>query len=277
MRIPQTPEATPRQNGSLLWYSFPALDKYKDRLVHGFSTRLGGVSEGIYSSMNLSFSRGDNRDSVYRNFCLFGEAVGFPADTSVLSAQTHGTTVQQVDASYAGRGIRQLQPLTEIDGLMTDQLDLPLITSYADCTPLFFYAPDKHMIANCHAGWRGTAKRMAAAGVKALAERGCDPAQLVVVIGPSASPRRYEVGEDTAAHFANIHDEQGAVVKKSAAAGKYMLDMWRANRAVLKECGVEDSNIHTAGLCTIEHPDIFFSHRVLGNQRGSLAAVMMLK
>ncbi len=278
MLAPQTATATAHWQNQLLWYSFPALDQYSDRLVHGFSTRLGGVSEGFYSSLNLGLGRGDKEAHVYENYRLFAAAVGFDQDKAIISAQTHGTTVLTVSAADAGQGLVKSRAYHDIDGLATADKNLPLVTTYADCTPLLFYAPDRHMIANCHAGWRGTAKKMAASGVKLMIELGCDPSQLIVIIGPSAGPERYEVSADTAACFAGLADERGAVIAPIADKdGKFMLDMWRANRTVLMQSGVLAENIHIADLCTIEHADIFYSHRIVGNERGSLAAVIMLK
>lgn len=278
MNIPYTENAVPHMRGELLWYSFPLLDAYSDRLNHGFSTRLGGVSEGALASLNLGLGRGDDLQKVRENYRLWGEAAGFDADKTVISQQTHGVALRKVSRKDEGKGLLRERDYHDIDGLYTDQSGPVLITTYADCTPLLFYAPDRHIAATSHAGWRGTAQRMAAVTVEQLAAEGCDPQQLLAVIGPSAGPQRYEVGEECAAAFAAIRDEAGAVAEPlEDKPGKFLLNMWRANRAVLLSAGVLPQHIAIAGLCTISHPEIFYSHRVCGNQRGSLAAFITLK
>ncbi len=278
MNIPCTENATPHMRGDLLWYSFPLLDAYSDRIIHGFSTRLGGVSEGCFASLNLGLGRGDDPEKVEENYRLLGEAVGFEAERTVISSQTHGVALREVRRADEGKGLFKERDYHDIDGLFTREAGPVLVTTYADCTPLLFYAPDRHLAATSHAGWRGTAQKMAAVTVQRLADEGCDPQQLRVVIGPSAGPLRYEVGSECAEAFAAIRDEAGAVAEPLAdKEGKFLLNMWRANRAVLLEVGVQPQHIATAGLCTISHPEIFYSHRICGNQRGSLAAFIALR
>ncbi len=278
MNIPCTENATPHMRGDLLWYTFPLLDAYADRLIHGFSTRLGGVSEGCYASLNLGLGRGDDLEHVRENYRRLGEAAGFDAAATVISSQTHQVALREVRRADEGKGLFRERDYQDIDGLFTREAGPVLVTTYADCTPLLFYAPDRHIAAVSHAGWRGTAQRMAAVTVERLTAEGCDPQQLRVVIGPSAGPLRYEVGAECAAAFAAIRDEAGAVAEPiEGRAGKFLLNMWRANREVLLESGVLPQHIATAGLCTISHPEIFYSHRVCGDQRGSLAAFIALR
>ena len=155
MQVPQTANAIPHFNQELLWYSFPALDAYADRLAHGFSTRIGGVSEGGLSSLNLGIERGDKPENVRENYHRFGKACGFDPADSVFTWQTHGIKIRQAGKEDRGKGLITPRDYQDIDGLITNETHLPLIAHYADCTPLFFYAPDKHIAAIAHAGWRG--------------------------------------------------------------------------------------------------------------------------
>ena len=275
---PATETALPHEKNGVVYYTFPLLDRFADRLVHGFSTRLGGVSQGGLASLNLGLSRGDQPERLQENLRRFGQAVGFDWTRLVVSQQTHTTNLRQAGAEDAGCGAVRPRPWQDVDGLWTAQRELPLLTHYADCVPLLFYAADRHLCAASHAGWRGTCAGMGRVTVERLQAEGCALEQIYCVIGPSAGPCCYEVDELTAARFDHLRDEQGPVARKRPQyPGKYLLDLWRANRCVLLEAGLPPENIAIASLCTICHPDIFYSHRVQGEDRGSLAAVMMLK
>ncbi|MBR5428903.1 MAG: peptidoglycan editing factor PgeF [Firmicutes bacterium] len=275
---PATPTARPREKDGVVYYTFPLLEAFSDRLVHAFSTRLGGVSEGELAALNLGLSRGDAPERLRENLRRFGAAVGFDWEKLVISQQTHTVNLRQATSADAGCGAVRQRPWHDVDGLWTAEPGLPLMTHYADCTPLLFYAADRHICAASHAGWRGTAAGMARVTVEQLRQQGCDPRQVYCVIGPSAGPCCYEVDELTASRFAALADEQGPVARpRGDAPGKFLLDLWRANRCQLLTAGLPPENVAVAGLCTICHPDVFYSHRVQGERRGSLAAVLMLK
>lgn len=277
-QTPQTPQATPHWRGDLLYYTFPLLQQFSDRLTHGFSTRLGGVSGGGMASLNLGISRGDDPACVAENHARFSAAVGYDWRRTVLSQQTHSTQLRLATAADAGKGLVRSRDYQHVDGLITATQQLPLMTQYADCTPLLFYAPDRHIAATAHAGWRGTAAGMARHTAESLAALGCDLKRLHAVIGPAAGPCCYQVDAATAAHFRALADEAGpVVVPDAAAAGKFLLDLWRANRCQLLAAGLLPQHVAISGLCTICHADIFYSHRVQGEARGALSAVIMLK
>ena len=275
---PRTNEATPHEKDGVVWYTFPALDVFADRMKHGFSTRLGGVSSGGgRDSLNLGTARGDDPANVIENYRRFGAAAGFDPEDTVFARQDHHTVLRQVTAADRGKGLFRQREYGSTDGLYTTEPGVTLITHYADCTSLFFYAPDKNLIASSHAGWRGVAKKMGLVTAVRLADLGCNIKETVAVIGPSAGPGRYEVDEDCAACFADFRDEQGPMVRpEPGVKGKYLVDLWRADRCALLEGGLLPENIHIAGICTISHPEIFYSHRVQGNARGTMAGFMKL-
>lgn len=276
--LPATPAAVPHEKDGVVYYTFPLLDAFSHRLTHAFSTRLGGVSEGGLATLNLGLSRGDAPERLRENLRRFGAAVGFEWEKLVVSQQTHTTNLREATAADAGCGAVRERPWRGIDGLWTRERGLPLLTHYADCTPLLFYAADKNICAASHAGWRGTCAGMGPATVERLRAEGCDPRHIYCVVGPSAGPCCYEVDELTAARFDGLGDEAGPVARpRPEKQGKFLLDLWRANRCLLLRAGLPPENIAVAGLCTICHPDIFYSHRVQGEDRGALAAVMMLK
>lgn len=276
--FPATDNAVPHYEKGVLWYTFPALDEYGCRLRHGFSSRLGGVSSGSgLDSLNLGIGRGDTGENVAENYSCFGAAAGFDPAHTVFTWQDHHTCLREAVSADLGKGLLRQRDYQSVDGLWTAQREVTLIAHFADCTPLFFYAPDRHIAAVSHAGWRGTCAHMAGISVRCLQQQGCDPRQLIAVIGPSAGPGRYQVDAACAAHFAGFADEQGPVFRPDPACpDHYLLDLWRANRVSLLRAGVLPEHISIAGLCTISHPDIFYSHRVQGNARGSLAGFITL-
>ena len=153
-------------------------------LTHGFSTRLGGVSKGIYESMNLSFTRGDNADKVMENFRRFGQAIGIHPGQMVFTDQTHTTNLRVVTQKDCGKGILFDRDYHDIDGLITDCSNVALVTFYADCVPLYFADPKRHVIAMSHSGWRGTVGKIGAKTVAKMQETfGCESEDIYAAIG----------------------------------------------------------------------------------------------
>lgn len=249
-----------------------------DWLEHGFSTRLGGVSTGTFESMNLSFTRGDDPELVMENFRRFGNAIHMDHKDMIFTHQTHTTNIRVVTADDKGKGITKARDYSDIDGLITNEPELPLVTFFADCVPLYFADPVTRAIGASHSGWRGTVSRMGEATVRAMNEAyGCRPENMTAVIGPSICQKCYEVSQDVADAFAESFPEQewrDFIYDKGH--GKYQLDLWRANWYILKAAGIPEENIHISGLCTHCHPNTLWSHRSLGTARGSLAGFMMI-
>ena len=180
---------------------FPLLER-EEWLAHCFTTRKGGVSEGIFSSLNLSFTRGDQREAVMENFRRTAAALGADLGKFVLSDQTHTTHVRKVTWEDAGNGLTRAKSFFDTDGLITDVPGLVLSTFYADCVPLYFADPVHRAIGLSHSGWRGTVGRMGKATVEAMGrEYGTDPGDLLCAIGPSICRDCYEVSQDVAEEF----------------------------------------------------------------------------
>lgn len=253
-----------------VYYTFPAMEAVPF-LRHGFSTRLGGVSEGIYASMNLSFTRGDDPARVRENFTRFCAAAGLPADGVVISAQEHHTTVQSVTAADRGRGLTR-EGFHDVDGLITDVPGVVLCTQYADCVPLLFADPVRRVVATSHAGWRGTVQQIGAVTVRRMAEDyGCRPSDILCGIAPSIGPCCFEVDAPVYEAFTALSVFDGGCY--TAGPGeKYLIDLWEVNRRILLAAGIPAGNVTVTDLCTRCHPDLFWSHRATGSARGSLAA-----
>ena len=192
-----------KENKGVTWLTYPAFEQFKD-IVHGFSTRLGGVSKGIYASMNLSFTRGDEDAAVRENYRRFAAALGFSEKDIVTSDQTHTANVRIVTDEDRGNGITKPRPYTDVDGMITNVRGLVLATFYADCVPLYFIDPVHHAIGLSHSGWRGTVSKIGAVTVKKMQETyGTDPKDVYAAIGPSICQDCYEVSEDVIQEFQN--------------------------------------------------------------------------
>lgn len=275
MLLPKTETLCAHQVGDLVYYTFPALDGVEG-VRHGFSTRLGGVSEGIFASMNLSFTRGDDEAAVRENFHRFCAAIGVKAEDVVISAQTHTPNVKIVTASDRGRGITREKEYTDVDGLITNEPNVVLCTQYADCVPLFFVDPVKRVVATSHGGWRGTAAGIAAVTVeKMVTAFGCRPADILAGIGPSIGHCCFEVDSPVYEAFCRVEVLDDSCYTDNGG-GKYHIDLWQVNRRWLLKAGVPAENVTVTDLCTRCHPDLFWSHRKTGNDRGSLAAFIAL-
>ena len=122
------------------YLTYPSFEQFPD-IVHCFSTRLGGVSQGIFSSMNLSFTRGDEENAVKDNYRRLSAAVGFSLEDIVTSDQTHTTNVQLVGAEDRGKGVTRPRTYKDVDGMITNVPGVVLCTFYADCVPLYFVDP----------------------------------------------------------------------------------------------------------------------------------------
>lgn len=248
-------------------------------IVHGFSTRLGGVSEGYLSKMNLSFNRGDLRENVIINHKRFSEAVGYDYRKLVFSDQVHETRIYKVTKKDAGKGITKKSDILNTDGLMTNETDIPLITFYADCVPIFFYDPVKRVVAMNHSGWKGTVKNISSKMIELMKrEYGCEPSDIICAIGPSICQSCYEISRDVAKEFHDAYtSDKFLKMTKNIGNGKYLLDLHLANYYNLTDAGINPDNIDVTDICTCCNPDFLFSHRASHGKRGNLGAVIMLK
>ena len=262
----------------LVLLQYPQLQAL-DMVKHCFTTRMGGVSKNEFSSLDLSFNRGDDIEAVKENFRRVAEAMEVPAGQIVCSDQTHTTNVRKVTAEDAGSGLTKERPYHDVDGLITDVPGLMLATFYADCVPLYFVDTKHRAIGLSHSGWRGTVHRMGKATLEAMnREYGTEPADVIACIGPSICQDCFEVGPEVAAEFADGFAEQyhnDLFYQKPD--GKYQVDLWRANQIVLREAGIPANQIHTTDICTRCNPSHLFSHRIMGTERGNLAAFLALR
>jgi polyphenol oxidase len=213
--------------------------------VVAFTTRVGGVSEGVYASLNLTRGTGDSKEKVEENRRLACESLGLPYDLLAFNRQVHSPTVHR-----AGPGTRG-EPG---DGLWTDEPRLPMLAMSADCLPIAIARTNgsRRALAVLHAGWRGLAEGVISEGANALRDDATHT--LAAIVGPAIGPCCYEVGPEVSRLF----DDDLTVDGK--------LDLWAAAERALRAAGVD--RVERVDLCTRDHPELFFSHRRDGRARG---------
>lgn len=271
------------------YLTFPVLDEISC-IKHLFSTRLGGVSEGIFSSMNLSFTRGDDDRAVAENFRRIADILGAEPEQIVCTDQTHTTNVRVVTSADCGKGVTRKKDYTDVDGLITKEKGVVLATFYADCVPLYFVDPVREVIGLSHSGWKGTVGGMGRVTVSRMQQEfGCCPEDIYAAIGPSICKECYEVSSDVAQAFETAFAENEYLRKNHAfeqlisyrderqkAEGKCQLDLHLANRWILQSAGVLPEHISVTDVCTAHNPDYLFSHRKTDGKRGNLGAFLCL-
>ena len=263
------------KNGELVYITFPKLESCGE-VRHIFSTRCGGVSEGQYSAMNTSFSGGDDFCKVEENYRRLCGAVGIEISNVVLSKQTHTNNVRIVTKNDCGTGYTK-PSFQDVDGLITNESGVALVTQYADCTPLLFCDPVKRVCATSHAGWRGTVSQIGKITVeKMVSEFGCDPDNIIAAIGPCICENCYEVDTPVLDAFANSGIDITGVFREGRDEDHFMLNLVRANKNILLSAGIREENMDISDICTCCNANELHSHRATGGKRGNLAAIIEL-
>ena len=252
-------------------------------LRHGFSTRKGGVSKEHLSSLNLGFNLGDEREKVLENFRILGSLFEAKPEDFVLTQQTHSINVRRVGKEDRGKGIFRERNYTDVDALITNEEGVILTAFSADCVPILFYDKGHRAIASCHSGWRGTHGRILARVIEAMQrEFSSKPEEIYIAIGPSICKNCYEVSEDVGEAFLEAfpalrEETKNASPIERVSEEKFHIDLWELNRIIALECFIPPENISISGYCTMENPDLFFSHRFSQGKRGVQGSFICLK
>ena len=241
---------------------------------HCFTTRFGGVSQGIWESMNIGPSRGDDPEKVVENYRILGDALGFVPEDVVIARQTHSDIVRTVDSRHRGAGLFR-EKLPECDALITIEPHVTLMVSTADCTPILFHDPVTGAVGAAHAGWRGTASAIGAKTVEAMVKNfGCNPGDIRAAIGPNLSQCHFETDMDVpAAMIAAYGEDIQTFIRQKGE--KYYPDLKAINAYALRQAGVRQIEISDS--CTWCESHRFWSHRVTKGDRGSQGAVITCK
>ncbi len=250
-------------------YAFPAL-------IHGFTTRFGGVSTGDYATLNLNFNRPDPQINVKKNYDILSNELGVPLSDMVLSHQVHDNKILKVKKEHSGMGIVRERSYESIDGLVTQETGLMLVTYYADCVPIYFFDPVKKVIGLSHSGWRGTLLNIGGETLRVMKESyDCFPEDIFISYGPHIKTCCFEVDDDVADAFKSAFTWAQECITKRA--DKWIIDLEGIITRNLIIQGVSEEKISGCRVCTKCNSDVFFSHRGSQNQTGTGAAFLMIR
>ena len=241
---------------------------------HCFTTRLGGVSTGIFDSLNLSFSRGDDPSCVLENYRRIGLSLGFTPEDVVNARQIHSDIVVRVGSEHRGK-LMEAGASPECDALITNTPGLALYVSTADCTPILLWDPVTGAVGAAHAGWRGTAAAIAGKTVRAMVrEFGCRPENICAAIGPNAGICHFETDADVPQAILEAFGPEAErhILPRG---NKYYVNLKEINALSLRREGVR--NISVSSRCTMCQPELFWSHRVTRGQRGAQGGIIVCK
>ena len=284
--IASPPSSAFRAVGDLRLLTWPALDASgADAAV---TARSGGVSTGPYATLNLSLSVGDDPGCVRENRRRLAAACGVTPGDFVFARQVHGAGVRIVADADRGSGTRSLDDAIGsvgeagraggADALVTTSPGVVLAILTADCVPIVLHDPVAGVLACVHAGWRGTVAGVTAAALAAMQRLGARPSDVTAGIGPAIGADRYQVGPDVheAVSRAFGPAAAGFIRPDPSAPGRWLLDLWAANRHALRQAGVPGPRIHTTDIATGPGPGHFFSDRT-ARPCGRLALVARLR
>ncbi len=243
---------------------------------HAFTTRIGGVSEGIYSSMNLGTGRGDSEEKIRENYRLLGEAVGIDTACMAFTKQVHKADVRIVTMA----DVHELFTAVpyEVDGIVTDIPGLALICFTADCVPVLLHDGVHGVIGAVHCGWRSSVGDILGKAVRSMCSLGAECADIHAAIGPAISGCCFQVGGEVveAAREYLGGDIAGLYRADAENAGKYFLDLKGCNARRLVQLGLREENIDVSDECTRCSHEKYWSHRYTGGQRGSQGALIVI-
>ena len=242
--------------------------------AHGFSTRIGGVSENEFESLNLGMNRGDDEARVKENWRRFLKAAAIDEDKFVCGRQVHGNYVH-IASDKDARAAYGAGEIIEADGYVTNVSGLPIVIFNADCIPVILEDANAQVVGAVHSGWRSTAADIAGSALNAMQELGAHIEDIHVAIGPGIDKCCFEVGPEVIEAMEKLLFTEHKLWNQKPD-GKYMLDLRGVVRQRFIQLGIEDKNIELVGGCTMCNPDRYFSHRYSGGRRGSMAAVVKL-
>lgn len=249
---------------------------YSEEIAFGFNTRKGGVSSGVYESMNLSLTLPDDSEKVRKNYELWLQSLGVSPRNVVMGLQTHTNHVERVDERNKGQGLFRKR-MKDVDGLITNVPGVALVTYHADCTPVYLYDPVEKTIGMVHAGWRGTVQEIAGVAVRKMQEEfGSNPENMVAMIGPCISQEHFECDLDVVDAVRAMPVNAGEMISYDEVKQKYHVSIAGVNRLVLQAAGIPKENIDMQDSCTYGNPELYYSHRRDGKRRGGHCALLML-
>ena len=275
MAAPATAASALRRRADLDVLTWPVFDAFDVDIM--VTTRQGGVSSGSYASLNLGLHVGDADTDVLENRRRAAAAMDADPGDFVFCRQAHGREVQVITTGDRGRGARaDADAIAGTDALVTSDPGVVLTVMVADCVPIALYDPVAHVLACVHAGWRGTVARVSEAAVETMRILGSRPENVIAGLGPAIAPDRYQVGEDVYQAAREGLGASAVQVIREDGTGKWLFDLWTANRLVLGEAGVPETSMHVAAIPTGADVGLFFSDREV-RPCGRFAAIGRLR
>jgi YfiH family protein len=242
-----------------------------DLVTHAIFSRIGGVSQGDFASLNVGLTVGDDPANVYKNREISFREVDRHPESLSDSWLIHGND------AYVYREPRPVSQKTppQADIVLTDNPEVTLFMRYADCVPIILVDPVRRAIALAHAGWQGTVLKVAQAAVRSMTETyNTRPADVLAVIGPAIGPQHYQVGDEVVGQVeAAVGSDAESLLPNYKQSAHF--DLWSANFLALQQAGV--TNIDMAGVCTFDRADEWFSHRAAGGNTGRFGVLLALK
>ena len=245
-------------------------------IAHGFSTRLGGVSSAPFDSLDLGYNRGDDPTCVAENYRRFCAAIGADHNRVVKSRQIHTDGIRMVTEADLGVSLCEPAPY-EADGLVTNVPGLCLTVFTADCVPALLHDPVARCIAAVHSGWRSTAMAILPKTVETMVSHfGCQPKDILAAIGPAIGGCCFQTQKEVPDAMLATYGDMAAPYIRPDGPDHFRVDLRGIIGQSLLDAGLTDNHIDISDHCTACRPDLFWSHRLIGNERGSMAAMIQL-
>ncbi|MFD2443441.1 peptidoglycan editing factor PgeF [Bacillus sp. CGMCC 1.16607] len=231
-------------------------------LVVGFTTKNGGFSDQVFSSLNFGLHVGDQNDDVCKNKQKLAELLQFPTKFWVAAEQTHGKNIKEINVKHRGLGAYQYSDsIKDTDGFYTNQKGILLTLCYADCVPIYFIDKRTNTIGLVHAGWKGTVNGISVKMIDRWKQNGIHLDDILVVIGPSICEKCYVVDDFVINFVQKILEDVEKKPYNQIKDGQYQLDLKRLNQLLLIHSGIPESNISLTEFCSSCNASDFFSHR----------------
>lgn len=255
--------------GALEYYTAPVIE-----MPHAFTTRLGGVSTGHLESLNLSVRRGDTEENVRENWKRLQNATGLHLERAVYARQIHSNQVHV--ATSADAQAPWLEPRFECDGFVTNEPGLPVIIFMADCLPVLLCDKEHGVVAAVHCGWRSSVSDILGNAVGKMISLGARPEFISAAIGPGIGKCCFEVGPEVVKAAEDLLKADISDLVRKGEGDRAFLDLKAVNARRLEQLGLDPKRIAISDLCTMCHPDVFWSHRKTNGKRGVQAAIIEL-
>ena len=256
--------------------TFEMLESY-NFFKHAFSTRIGGVSKGCFKSLNLGFNSSDEANNVYENHKIMFNAAGFDINSVVRVKQVHGNNIITATKDSIVSDLSDINLLVQADGIITKESGITLVTSHADCLPIYIISLEKKAVCLLHSGWRGTVNGISKNAINKMCfEFGCNKDKILCAIGPSIGYCCFEVDYEVYEHFYSLKNLDHSAFIRKKSNGKFNINLSEVTRQMLIESGIKNENIIISDICTCCSSDLLFSHRASKGKRGTMIAMLSM-